>query len=135
MWIYNNKTFDTAPAEFEGFVYVIQNPISKRYYIGQKRFWTVKKLPPLKGRKNKRHTRVESDWKNYWGSSTNLQADIDSLGPDKFKRVILTLCKTKGDCNYEEARLQFKYSVLTDPLAYNGIISCKIHRNHVTKRG
>ena len=132
-WIYQGTFLNEAPEEYEGFVYVIHNFQTKRYYIGQKRFWTVKKLPPLKGRKNRRHKRVETDWRDYWGSSEALQADIDALGQSNFSRTILTLCKTKGDINYEEARLQFQYGVLKDPLAYNGIINCKIHRSHLSK--
>jgi hypothetical protein len=133
-WIYNNSPFTVAPDDCEGFVYVIQNPSTKRYYIGQKRFWSVKKLPPLKGKVNKRHKRVETNWQDYWGSSDALQQDVELLGKDQFVRTIITLCATKGDINYEEARLQFKYDVLRDERAYNGIIQCKIHRSHLSKK-
>jgi hypothetical protein len=131
-WIYNNSPFTVAPEDCEGFVYVIQNPFTKRYYIGQKRFWSVKKLPPLKGKVNKRHKTVETNWKDYWGSSDALQLALEAEGKHTYKRIILKLCKTKGDLNYEETRLQFEYNVLRDPLSFNGIINCKIHRSHLS---
>ena len=109
-WLYQGKPYTETPEEYQGFVYVIHNFSTNRFYIGQKQFWTVKKLPPLKGRVNKRHKRV---------------------GKSQFHRTILRLCKTKGELNYHEARLQFKYEVLLDECSYNGIINCKIHRNHL----
>lgn len=132
-WTYNNTTLDKAPLDCAGFVYVIHNPTTGRYYIGQKLFWTTKKLPPLKGRTNRRHKRVESDWQAYWGSSVHLQQDLDTLGKHQFKRNILRLCATKGELNYWETKTQFDRDVLLDPLAYNGIINCKIHRKHLKK--
>ena len=132
-WQYNGKLFKQAPDECEGFVYLIHNPSTHRYYIGQKRFWTVRKLPPLKGKTNKRHKRVETKWQDYWGSSEALQSDLELLGHNKFTRTIVKLCATKGDLNYYETKLQFKYDVLRDTRSYNGIINCKIHRSHLSK--
>tara|TARA_R110001632_G_C11177511_1_gene400416 strand:+ start:295 stop:705 length:411 start_codon:yes stop_codon:yes gene_type:complete len=134
-WIYKNTVFTTAPEDCEGFVYVIHNVFTKRYYIGQKRFWSVKKLPPLKGKVNKRHKTVETNWKDYWGSSEALHSALESEGKNRYTRIILRLCATKGDLNYYEAKEQFDRAVLLDPLSFNGIINCKIHRNHLSKKG
>lgn len=133
-WLYQGKPYTEVPQEYEGFVYLIHNPQTNRFYIGQKRFWSVKKLPPLKGKTNKRHKRVATDWQDYWGSSDALQQDLALLGHDKFVRTIVKLCITKGDLNYYETKLQFKYDVLRDERSYNGIINCKIHRNHLSKK-
>lgn len=132
-WYYESNPFLEAPEDYVGFVYVIHNPTTERYYIGQKLFWTVRKLPPLKGKTRKRHVRTETDWRNYWGSSDSLQADLDSQGKHSFVRNILEFAVSKGELNYLEAKLQFEHDVLYDPLAYNGIINCKIHRNHLPK--
>lgn len=132
-WIYLNEPVTEAPQDYVGFVYVIHHPLTQRYYIGKKLLWTVKKLPPLKGRINKRHKRVESDWQEYWGSSDNLKRDLDTLGKENFVRTIVDFASTKGELSYLEAKLQFDHDVLLDPLSYNGIINCKIHRNHLPK--
>ena len=41
------------------------------------------------------------------------------------------LCRTKGECAYWEAKLQFKYDVLLKDEYYNEFIGCKIHSAHV----
>lgn len=131
-WIYNNSLFD-APGDNYGFVYLITNTITGRKYIGKKFFWAMKiKVTQCKGVKKKKRYKAESDWKNYWSSSEELQADIAKLGKENFTREIIRLCPSKGTTNYFEAKLQFQYEVLENPdLWYNGFIGCKIHRSHV----
>jgi len=111
-WTFNNKPVETIPSEYEGFVYLITNKTNNKKYIGKKlaKFKTTK--PPLKGRKNKRRGYKESDWKSYWGSSDNLQADVDALGSENFTREILYLCTGRGEMSYLEAREQFDRRVL-----------------------
>ena len=125
-WIYQGTTLAQAPDEYLGFVYLITNTQFNKRYIGKKLFWTTKKLPPLKGRKNRRHTKVETDWRDYWSSSPALLKDVAALGTEHFRREILTLCKNKNKMSYEEARLQFSQAVLLSDEWYNGIINCRI---------
>ena len=134
MWTYNGTVLHTAPEQQQGFVYLITNTANGKKYIGKKNFWTVKKLPPLKGKKNKRHRRVETDWQTYYGSSTALQADINSQGVDDFTRQILYLCATKTWMAYHETRLQFEYGVLGSDDYYNDFISCRINSSGLKKR-
>jgi hypothetical protein len=94
--------------------------------VGRKYFKSKRKLKPLKGRKNKRIRIVETDWQDYYGSSKRLLEDIDKLGKDQFKREIICLCKTRGDTNYMEAKIQFDEDVLLRDDNYNGIIAIKI---------
>jgi hypothetical protein len=131
-WTYNGKTFDSEDIQDNyGFIYRITNTTNGHDYVGRKYFTTVKKRPPLKGKKNKRRETVETDWKEYWGSSPRLQADIDTLGKDKFTREIIHLCKTRGETNYMEAYYQFKEGVLLKENNYNGIIQIKLGKNSV----
>ena len=111
-----------------GFVYEIINNINHKRYIGKKFFWKKKTLSPLKGRKNKRHKKVESDWKSYWGSCKELLEDIRKYGEENFTRRILLLCKDKWECAYYEAKLQFENNVLLDKTWYNGIINCRLSK-------
>ena len=131
-WFYNGKVFESDDiGEYYGFVYRITNTTNGHDYIGRKFFHTIKKRPPLKGKKNKRHSKVETDWKTYWGSSDRLQADIDTHGKEKFIREIIRLCNTRGETNYCEAYYQFIEGVLLKENNYNGIINIRLGGNSV----
>ena len=109
-----------------GFIYVITNLTNNKKYIGKKQIKSVKKLKPLKGKKNKRHFDIETDWKTYTSSSNDLNIDIQALGMDKFKFEIIKLCDSKFELSYYEAKLQFDNDVLIKDGFYNGIINCRI---------
>ena len=122
-WQFNGKDFDTDDiGNKEGFVYVIECPDGK-LYIGKKFFWSIRKKKGFLRRKKQ-----ESDWKNYYGSSETLKELVKLHGKDSFKRIILSLHKTKGDCNYEEVRQQFKQDVLESDKFLNDNINGKWHR-------
>ena len=125
-WTYQDKIVEQIPEEYVGFVYLITNTTNGKKYIGKKlaQFKVTKK--PLKGRKNKRRSTKESDWKTYWGSSDRLTQDIENLGKDKFTREIIHLCKARGETNYMEAYYQFKENVLLRDNNYNGIINIRL---------
>ena len=126
-WRYQNQDFTVAPTEYQGFVYLIHDLNNNMMYIGKKNFWTTKKLPPLKGKKNKRHSRVESDWQDYYGSSERLNLMVNAFGKDSFSRTILHLCSNKTMMSYWETKTQFELNVLHDPMYYNEFISCRIN--------
>ena len=133
MWLYENKPFEEAPEEYQGFVYEITEIDTNKKYIGKKNFWKPKTLPITKTRKRRVRTRTESDWREYFGSSNELQSLVESRGSDKFKREILILCKTKGEMSYHEAKLQFERDVLLSDEYFNEFIGCKIHSRHIKK--
>lgn len=131
MWYYNNETFEDTPEEYQGFVYQITELDTGKKYIGKKFFWRPKTLPVTKTRKRRVKTRAESDWKKYYGSSKEVQLLVEEKGKENYKREILRLCKTKGECSYWEAKLQFEYDVLLSDEYYNEFIGCKIHSKHI----
>lgn len=135
-WIYKGKIWEPpnegfTPDAMYGFVYLITNQQNQRKYIGKKFFWSQKTLPITKTRKRRKRLKVESNWKEYYGSSRHLTEDIELLGIENFHREILVICKTKGECAYMETKLQFQHDVLLTDDYYNGIVNCRIGSNSV----
>jgi hypothetical protein len=111
-WSYNERPFTSNDIQdYFGFVYLIQNNLNGRKYIGRKYLWSFR---TPKGKKRK--VKSESDWKNYYGSCPELKEDIDKFGRENFSRTILSLHKTKGKTNFEETRQLFNNNVLTEAL-------------------
>ena len=133
MWLYENKEYDETPEEYQGFVYLITELDTGKKYIGKKNFWRPKVLPKNSKRNRRVRTRVESDWRKYFGSNKEVQALVESNGIENYKREILRLCKTKGEMSYYEAKLQFDHDVLLRDDYYNEFIGCKIHSRHLKK--
>ena len=132
-WIYKNEPVEQLPEDCVGFVYIITNTISGRMYVGKKlaRFKTTRyKMHTQKnGKKIRKKIRgaVASDWQEYYGSSDQLNRDVESLGRDQFRREILYYCRSKAECNYIEAREQFARKVLESDQYYNGHIRVRVH--------
>jgi hypothetical protein len=132
MWYYNDQEFNETPEEYQGFVYQITEKDTGMRYIGKKFFWKPKVLPKTKTRKRRVHTRVESDWRKYFGSSKEVQLLIEQKGEDNYHREILKLCRTKGECSYYEMKYQLEHDVLLKPDEfYNAFVGGKIHRKHI----
>jgi hypothetical protein len=125
-WTYQGKPVEEVPEQFIGFVYLITNLTNGKKYIGKKLAQFKKTRPPLKGKKRKRRSTVESDWKSYWGSSDKLLEDIKHLGEENFTREILHFCTTRGQLSYLEAKEQFDREVLLTEEYYNGIINVRV---------
>ena len=132
-WLYEDEVFDVTPEEYQGFVYKITELHTGKMYIGKKFFWTPKTLPVTKTRKRRVKTRVESDWKDYYGSSKEVQDRVKENGKEHYTREILRLCKTKGDCSYWELYEQMVNHVLLSKNYYNEFVGAKIHSKHITK--
>lgn len=111
-WQYKGKALTEVPENVEAFVYVVTNLKDGRRYIGKKVFVNFVKYPPLKGRKNKRIKRKESNWKEYWGSSDEVVQDITDLGYEHFSREILVICEKRSQANYVEEYFLYKFNVL-----------------------
>jgi hypothetical protein len=116
---------------------MITNITNNRKYIVKKlaKFSkTTQKTVKLKNgnkKKKKIRTKVDSDWRDYYGSSPELSKDIELLGKDNFQREILYYCKSKSECSYIEAREQFSRRVLESKDWYNGHIQVRVHGSHI----
>ena len=132
-WIYKGKQIDDLPEGCEAFVYLITNKKNGKKYVGKKlaKFKTTK--PPLKGKKKKRRGTKESDWREYWGSSDHLKADVAKYGEENFIREILHICPSRGVASYLEAREQFEREVLLTDDYYNGIINVRVGGSEILR--
>lgn len=125
-WTYQKDIVEEIPEGIIGFVYLITNLTTGRKYIGKKLAQFRRTKPPLKGKKRKRKTTVESDWRDYWGSSESLQEDVAALGPEQFTREIIYYCRSRSELSYLEAKEQFDRGVLETDDYYNGIINIRV---------
>lgn len=137
MWLYNKEIIKQLPDDCVGFVYLITNLATNRKYIGKKlaKFskTTTKTVVLKNGTKKKKKVRskIDSDWLEYYGSSIELNKDVEVLGKENFLREILFFCKSKAECSYVEAREQFGRKVLESDDYYNGQISVRVHGSHI----
>ena len=137
MWTYQNNIVEELPEDCVGFVYLITNKANSRMYIGKKlaKFskTTYKTITQKNGVKKKKKikSKIDSDWMDYYGSSIELNKDVEKLGKENFTREILFFCKSKAECSYIEAREQFTRRVLESDDFYNGQISVRVHGSHI----
>jgi Putative endonuclease segE, GIY-YIG domain len=138
-WTFENQVVEALPEDCVGFVYIITNTTNGRMYIGKKlaKFskTTYRVIKQKNGAKKKKKIRskIDSDWRDYYGSSPELTKDVVELGPEKFTRQILFYCKSKAECSYIEAREQFARRVLESNDYYNGHIQVRVHGSHILK--
>jgi len=139
-WHFQGTPVVDLPDDCVGFVYQITNNISGRKYIGKKlaKFSkTTQKTVKLKNgtkKKKKIRSKVDSDWRTYYGSNDQLSKDVEALGADNFTREILYFCKSKAECSYIEAREQFTRKVLESADWYNGHIQVRVHGSHIINK-
>lgn len=137
-WLLEGESWDPEyediPKEYAGFIYRITDNETGEMYIGQKRLHKTKTLPITKTRKRRVKTRVESDWRTYYGSSTIIKEKVVSGHSGRFTREILRFGYSKGDLNYLETLEQFNQGVLLKKEYLNGIINCRIHKKHLSEK-
>ena len=139
-WQHQGEIVEELPEDCVGFVYLITNNLSGKKYIGKKlakfakTIYKVQKLKNGTKKKKKIRSKVDSDWREYYGSNDALKADVEKLGTENFTREILYYCKSKAECSYIEAREQFTHRVLESTDYYNGQISVRVHGSHILNK-
>lgn len=139
-WLYEETIIETLPDNCVGFVYLIENLVTGRKYIGKKlaKFaktsYKVVKLKNGTKKRKKIKSKIDSDWVTYYGSNDELNRDVLALGEANFKRTVLQYCYSKSECSYIEAKLQFEHKVLETDDYYNGQISVRVHGSHIKNK-
>ena len=130
-WIYEKENITEIPEGAIGFVYLITNQANGMKYIGKKNFY-FSKTKQVKGKKKR--IKVESDWKEYYGSNKALVEHVSLFGDNKFVREIIHLCKTKGEMTYYETKHIFATDAVISEKYYNDWVMCRVRKNHIKKK-
>lgn len=130
MWLLNGEPFDKIPETAIGFVYCITNKTCNKKYIGKKLFHVSKFVQRNKKRKR---VKIESNWKEYYGSNETLKSLVQEYGTESFTREILHICYSKSQASYLEAKEQFSRNVILSDEYYNDWICVKVTRKHLQK--
>jgi hypothetical protein len=126
-WYYDGVPFDDDGTSF-GFVYLIENLITGKKYIGRK-YFSKAGYKQVNGKRKK--IRKASDWETYYGSNETLKKEVAELGAHNFRRTILYLCKSRSECSYFETREIFTRDALLSENYYNDWVSAKIRKAHL----
>lgn len=138
-WTHKNEPVESIPEGYVGFIYCITNLLDGRRYLGKKKATNTKTTYKMVTQKNgikkrkKIKTEVESDWKSYVGSNTELQGDVEKHGLENFKREILYYCKTLGEMSYRETYEIFVNHAVPSNMWYNSWVSVRVRSNHLPK--
>lgn len=130
-WLYRHEAVLGIPDGYEGFVYQITRMSDGKSYIGKKGFWKAVVKKPLSGKTRKRHSKVESDWVDYFGSNDVLKTEVQMEGRDGFRRDILHLCSSKSEMTYFETKEIFARDAIISDQYYNSWVVAKVSRNQL----
>lgn len=125
MWIYKGKEVHCHDDLEEGctdFVYWIEYTNGQNY-IGKKTVRSIRKKPPLKGKKRNRRILTNLPFVDYKGSHEGSK-DLEIKSKE-----ILYQCTTKKAATYLEAALMFHHDAIFDPNFLNVNIIGKFFDN------
>jgi hypothetical protein len=125
MWLFNNyevKSHADLLPECSSIVYII-NYVDGRHYYGKKIVRSIRKRPPLAGKKRSRRVLVDIPFVNYKGSHELAESlEIKS-------KVILYQCSTKTAATYLETALLIYNASLFNDECLNSNIGGKFFDN------
>ena len=126
-WLYQGRVFTEEDiGDNYGFVYILENNLTGRKYIGKK-FFTKAGSNTVKGKRKK--VRKSSDWLEYHGSNKVVQEEVKLGIP--FKKTILHLCKTRSECAYWETVEIISQCALVREDYYNDWLMVRVRKDHL----
>lgn len=136
-WIFQGQPIEKFDEGVQGFVYVLECLVTGKKYIGKKNAITskvnVKTVLQKNGIKKKKKIRsfVESDWKEYYGSSKEFNEHVAKVGSINIRRTILHICLSKSEMSYYEAYEQFVRNVLLSDEYFNSWIMVRVRKDNL----
>lgn len=118
-WFFNGESYNPSSDAF-GFVYIITEKPTGKMYIGKKRLF--KKIK----RKGK-NVLVDSDWRDYYGSSRKLLENLEKIGKENYHREVIKECTNAASLAYIELKEQIERKVLFDDNFYNEYIGGRLN--------
>lgn len=132
-WLYKGKVLedDDIPEKAQGFIYLITYLPTNQKYIGRKLLTKAHRR-----QKNKKiiRTRVESDWREYWSSSPEVNLLVEQEGTDNFVREILVFAQSKGQLNYLEEKFLYCVGALESEVWLNSNIRSKMYKRNILNK-
>lgn len=123
-WIPPTGT-ECVPDDALGFLYRITDRQSEKFYIGIKQTSKKIKRKPLKGKKRKRISVIDSDWRKYCSSSGEISEDIKK-NESNYIFEILSFHPSKSLLKYAEAEYLIKNNCLFDSNCYNQMFNYRL---------
>ena len=122
-WGHWETDYEVIPEDSIGFLYKITNKATDKFYFGIKLLYKKIKRPPLKGKKRKRISQVESDWRTYCSSSGKIRENVES-NETGFKFELLSFHESKTTLKISETKkiIEFIY----DPMCYNEMVNIRL---------
>ena len=105
-----------------GFVYKVTENSTNKFYIGCKLTVSKKTRPPLKGKKRKRKSIVESNWRTYCTSSGVISEDVEK-NKEKYTMEIISFHDSKSSLKIEEAKLIIQD--IYNPMCFNEVVGIR----------
>jgi uncharacterized protein YcgI (DUF1989 family) len=96
--------------------------------VGIKQMLSKFKRPPLKGKKRKRSSVKETDWRTYCSSSEEVKRIIEAEGKEAFEFKILSAHDSKSRLKWEELKIQVANNVLENDEWINGIVNVRLSK-------
>jgi len=128
-WIPVNN-IDSIPDDALGFVYKITEKDTNKFYIGCKQLYRTVKRPPLKGKKNKRHSVKDSDWRTYCSSSGMIGEAIQT-DESKYIFELLSFHPSKSTLKIAEAKIIIEN--IYDKRCYNKVVNLRVNVSSLMK--
>lgn len=132
-WLYKGKVLEDEdiPEKAQGFIYLITYLPTNQKYIGRKLLTKAHRR-----QKNKKiiRTRVESDWREYWSSSPEVNLLVEQEGTDNFVREILVFAQSKGQLNYLEEKFLYCVGALESEVWLNSNIRSKMYKRNILNK-
>lgn len=139
-WIYRGSYLEEPPENALGFLYKVEEPITKAFYWGMKMFYSMtnpkiskrraEELYSGRGKRKTKELKIKpSNWKTYCTSSKQVQEFVKDLGEHAFNWEIIDIFDNKTELQLAEVK-----AIIDDfcnPQCMNAWVKINIYRKNL----